>query len=283
MAFVDGTPRPRRCADPVDDPTQDFSAKPKRANGAMSRVKLGIAALTASALTLTGIAIGTLANSAEAVGYDAAAVVAPFDRGSQTSRDTARNELDAEAVNDQLAQRAAALTNLNKDVVSTQAQDASAVRAEVLSTTQQSITSEDKRLTDELNKLQFPAEGAPGSAWGMRLHPILGYYRMHWGFDVGAACGSPIRAVYDGTVISAAFDSGSGNNVKVDHGIFRGKTLQTASLHMTNFIVSTGQKVKKGQVIGYVGSTGLSTECHLHFETVWGGTNVDPQTLFANP
>lgn len=286
MTSIGGTAKPRRGVDPIDDEVDDSSAPsaPRRANAKRGRIRVGIASLTAAAIALTGITIATLANSAQAASPGTAAVVAPFDRGSQTSRSSAdREELDSAALSDQIAQRAASLTAINKDVASTQAADASAVRKASLEETQQGITTEAKRLQDELNKLQFPAEGKPGSPWGMRLHPILGYYRMHWGMDIGAACGSPLRAVYDGTVTSAAFDGASGNNVKIDHGTFRGKNLQTASLHMTRFIVSTGQKVKKGEVIGYVGSTGLSTECHLHFETLWGGTNVDPQPLLNNP
>lgn len=285
MALIDGFTAPRRGIDPVDDGDAPATAsEPRRASSGrkpLFRTGLAIAA-TAVTLGTAGIAAAAL-NPSGPDSPSSNPVVASFDRGVANSRNHDREALDPSTVANLAAQRAAALHDLSKNVANSQAANSSASRQKILESNKQGIEAENKRLEEEKNLLHFPAEGKPGSPWGMRLHPILGYYRMHWGMDIGAACGSPLRAVYDGTVISASYDGGSGNNVKINHGKFRGKDLQTNSLHMTRYIVAPGQKVKKGEIIGYTGSTGLSTECHLHFETIWGGTNVDPLPLLNKP
>lgn len=122
---------------------------------------------------------------------------------------------------------------------------------------------------------------APSSAWvssefGLRWHPILHYWRLHAGRDYAGACGSPIYAAASGTIISAGWGGGYGNRIVIDHGIHRGVDLTTTYNHMSRFAVRGGH-VQRGQVIGYVGTTGLSTGCHLHFETRQDGTPVDPR------
>ncbi|MDO5534007.1 MAG: M23 family metallopeptidase [Propionibacteriaceae bacterium] len=126
--------------------------------------------------------------------------------------------------------------------------------------------------------LFFPTAGKIGSPWGMRKHPILGYTRLHGGVDIGGRTGQPIYAAEDGVVTKAAYghNSGSGNNVRIKHGKVNGKNLETAYLHMTKLSVKAGQKVKRGQVIGTVGSTGLSTSPHLHFSVYVNGANSNP-------
>lgn len=122
---------------------------------------------------------------------------------------------------------------------------------------------------------------APSNAWvssefGLRWHPILHYWRLHAGRDYAGACGSPIRAAAAGTIVSAGWGGGYGNRIVIDHGIHRGVDLTTTYNHMSRFAVHGGH-VQRGQVIGYVGTTGLSTGCHLHFETRQDGTPVDPR------
>lgn len=278
-------PKPRRVALPFEDAddVEPVSAPARRATSPR-RFRLGLVALVVGAVASSGLGLAAFAASAQASdGKDVTAVVEPFNRQSDASRSDQRPALDGAELADAVNARSQSLTQLDKEVAATTAEAAAADREKTLSGTSASITTEDKRLQTEKNLLVFPAEGKPGSPWGMRLHPILGYYRMHWGTDIGAACGSPLRAVYDGVVTVAAYDGGSGNHVKIDHGTFRGKNLVTDSLHMTNYIVKVGDKVKKGQIIGYTGSTGLSTECHLHFETFWGGQNVDPVPLLNAP
>jgi murein DD-endopeptidase MepM/ murein hydrolase activator NlpD len=108
------------------------------------------------------------------------------------------------------------------------------------------------------------------SGFGWRMHPLLGYSRMHQGTDYGAAYGTPIRAVTDGIVNFAGWHGGHGNMVKLSHngGIGSGYA------HMSRIAVSPGARVVQGQVIGYVGSTGLSTGAHLHFEVYKNGVPV---------
>lgn len=127
-------------------------------------------------------------------------------------------------------------------------------------------------------KLQWPTAGSIGSRWGMRKHPILGYTRMHGGVDIGGRVGQPIYAAEDGVVTKAAHghNSGSGNNVRIDHGKLSGKSVETAYLHMSKISVKAGQKVRRGQVIGTVGNTGLSTSPHLHFSVYLNGANSNP-------
>jgi murein DD-endopeptidase MepM/ murein hydrolase activator NlpD len=113
------------------------------------------------------------------------------------------------------------------------------------------------------------------SNFGMRFHPILGYSRLHAGVDIGAAYGSPIYAVGDGAVIFAGWHGGHGNYVKLDQG----GGYATGYGHMSRIAVAPGMRVRAGQVIGYVGSTGLSTGPHLHYELYRGGVPVDPMSV----
>lgn len=117
-----------------------------------------------------------------------------------------------------------------------------------------------------------PVPGAVSSGFGMRVHPILGTSRMHNGWDMNAAHGDPIRAYNSGRVILAGPKGGYGNTVMIDHG----GGVVTLYAHQSKMAVSNGDSVEMGQVIGYIGSTGLSTGPHLHFEIRINGTPVDP-------
>ncbi len=117
-----------------------------------------------------------------------------------------------------------------------------------------------------------PVHGHITSLYGMRRHPILGYVRMHSGVDFGAPWGSPIYAVSDGIVSFAGRHGGHGNYVRLEHG----GGLGTGYGHMSRIAVSVGARVHAGEVIGYVGSTGLSTGPHLHYEVYENGHTVNP-------
>ena len=111
------------------------------------------------------------------------------------------------------------------------------------------------------------------SAFGMRKHPVLGYERMHEGVDMAAPEGTPIYAAKSGKVTTASYQKGgAGNYVSINHG----DGFSSIYMHMTRYIVSAGQYVNAGQVIGYVGSTGISTGNHLHFGIAYKGTYVNP-------
>lgn len=124
-------------------------------------------------------------------------------------------------------------------------------------------------------------EYEPGSEFGLRTHPILGTTRLHAGVDIGAPSGATIYAPADGLVVSAGARGGYGNATIIDHG----SGLATLYGHQSVIDVTAGQQVKRGDPIGRVGSTGLSTGPHLHFETRIGGTPVDPESIvdFALP
>ena len=133
-----------------------------------------------------------------------------------------------------------------------------------------------KSITKSLMKT--PINGARlSSSFGMRKHPILGYNKMHRGTDFAAPSGTPIMASGSGTVTRARWCGGGGNCVKIKHN----STYETIYAHMKAFAkgVREGKKVKQGQIIGYVGSTGLSTGPHLHYEVIVNGKKVNSQKL----
>jgi murein DD-endopeptidase MepM/ murein hydrolase activator NlpD len=124
--------------------------------------------------------------------------------------------------------------------------------------------------------LDYPVTGWVTSAYGWRTHPIWGYRSLHDGIDLGAGCGTPIRASADGRVISEYYQSAWGNRLIVDHGVRKGVGLATISNHLSGYAVGVGARVRRGQVVGYVGTTGWSTGCHLHFTVLENGVAVDP-------
>jgi murein DD-endopeptidase MepM/ murein hydrolase activator NlpD len=128
---------------------------------------------------------------------------------------------------------------------------------------------------EERNGLVAPVPGRITSNFGMRHHPILGYLRMHSGMDFRARHGTPIVAVTDGRVTSAGRAGGCGIAVRLRHE----SNLSTRYCHMSRLSVRSGQNVRKGQVIGYVGSTGLSTGPHLHYEMYRGGQAINPASV----
>ncbi len=133
-----------------------------------------------------------------------------------------------------------------------------------------------KSITKSLMKT--PINGARlSSSFGMRKHPILGYNKMHRGTDFAAPSGTPIMASGSGTVTRARWCGGGGNCVKIKHN----STYETIYAHMKNFAkgIKEGRKVKQGQIIGYVGSTGMSTGPHLHYEVLVNGKKVNSQKL----
>lgn len=126
--------------------------------------------------------------------------------------------------------------------------------------------------------LSFPVNGPITSYYGWRRHPIFGDMRLHNGVDFGAGCGQPLFAPADGVVVVRGGGdwSPSGNYLFIDLGGVAGVGLSVSYSHATHYIVSVGQHVKRGQTVGYVGSTGWSTGCHLHFTVKENGVDVDP-------
>ena len=126
--------------------------------------------------------------------------------------------------------------------------------------------------------MKTPINGARlSSPFGMRKHPIDGFNKMHRGTDFAAPMGTPIMASGDGVITRARWCGGGGNCVKIKHN----STYQTVYAHMKNFArgVKEGLRVKQGQIIGYVGSTGKSTGPHLHYEVIENGKKINSQKL----
>ena len=126
--------------------------------------------------------------------------------------------------------------------------------------------------------MKTPINGARlSSSFGKRKHPILGFTKMHTGTDFAAPTGTPIMASGDGIVVRAGWCGGGGNCVKIKHN----STYSTVYAHMSKFGrgIKKGKRVKQGQTIGYVGSTGMSTGPHLHYEVIENGKKINSQTL----
>lgn len=132
---------------------------------------------------------------------------------------------------------------------------------------------------DRAGAMQWPVPGRLTSRFGNRVHPIYGDVRLHAGIDIGAPNGTPIVAADDGVAIIAGPTGSYGNFVVLSHGA----GLSTSYAHQSSLAVSPGQSVRKGQVIGYVGSTGASTGNHLHFEVRRNGEPVDPLGYVSLP
>ncbi len=124
--------------------------------------------------------------------------------------------------------------------------------------------------------LSRPVEAYISSPYGMRLHPIYHQWRLHDGTDFGVGCGTPIRAAAAGRVVGRYYNSAYGNRVIIDHGWVKGAGLATSYNHLSAYSTYVGEQVSRGEVIGYVGSTGYSTGCHLHFMVFRNGATVDP-------
>ncbi len=126
--------------------------------------------------------------------------------------------------------------------------------------------------------MKTPINGARlSSSFGKRKHPILGFTKKHYGTDFAAKSGTPIMASGSGTIISAKWCGGGGNCIKIKHN----STYQTVYAHMKSFArgMKKGKKIRQGQIIGYVGSTGMSTGPHLHYEVIENGKRINSQTL----
>jgi murein DD-endopeptidase MepM/ murein hydrolase activator NlpD len=130
---------------------------------------------------------------------------------------------------------------------------------------------------DGSQTMDMPVHGRLTSGFGERFHPILGYERFHAGMDLAAAAGTPIVAAADGKVVSAGWSGGYGQLVAIVHS----GGIETKYGHMSRIAAYAGEQVRRGEVIGYVGSTGLSTGPHLHFEVMKNGRPVNPASVKA--
>lgn len=123
--------------------------------------------------------------------------------------------------------------------------------------------------------MAWPVAGRITSGFGLRVHPILRFARMHRGIDFGAGYGAPIVAAADGQVTASGWSGGYGRQVRIAHG----GGIATTYSHMSRLVAEPGSFVRQGQLIGYVGSSGLSTGPHLHYEVYRNGTAVNPLSV----
>jgi murein DD-endopeptidase MepM/ murein hydrolase activator NlpD len=128
--------------------------------------------------------------------------------------------------------------------------------------------------------LLHPVDGYVTSPFGYRTHPIYRYWGLHDGVDFGGGCGTPLRAAAPGRVVSSYWSGVYGHRLIIDHGVLAGRGVATIYNHASSYTVGVGATVQEGQVIGYEGSTGWSTGCHLHFTVMANGQAVDPMNFF---
>ena len=195
------------------------------------------------------------------------------------TRDAAAAEQRLSALRaDQDADRAALAAQKKKEEAKLAALEAESARLRKVVTAKSAPL--DPKVTTVTNEGGFLDAPGPSSSivspFGYRFHPVLKIQKLHEGNDYPFACGTPVFAAGDGTVVEANFNAVSGNHVYISHGTVNGVPLTSAYMHFTSLLVSAGQKVKRGQQIGISGMTGRVTGCHLHFETRENGVAVNP-------
>jgi murein DD-endopeptidase MepM/ murein hydrolase activator NlpD len=149
-------------------------------------------------------------------------------------------------------------------------------RAAIAKAKKASIARAQKAKKAKRSLMRMPVDTYITSQYGMRLHPIYREWRLHDGTDFGASCGRPVRAAASGRVIGRYYNVGYGNRVIISHGYLRGVSVTTTYNHLSRYSTYVGQRVRQGEIIGFVGSTGFSTGCHLHFMVFRNGRTVDP-------
>ena len=190
---------------------------------------------------------------------------------AQDQADAAAQQAEVNAVNARIAQRMAD----EKRALQAAAAAAAAAAARARAAAGRPAVSAPPASSS--SGLARPIPGASiTSPYGMRFHPILHIWKLHDGTDFGAGCGTPIRAAASGTVTEEYYNGGYGNRLFIDHGQVGGAFMTTSYNHMSGYAVRVGQHVTQGQVIGYVGTTGYSTGCHLHFMVWVNGAMVNP-------
>lgn len=172
---------------------------------------------------------------------------------------------------------AASLQSVSSEISSLEAQRAAAARAAAAAKASSGYSTAPAAKSSAAGQFIWPTTVRTiTSPYGYRYHPISGTYKFHSGIDIGASYGSPVYAAASG-VCTVSYDAGGfGNYVTINHG--NGYT--TLYGHMSSVIVSTGQSVSQGQVIGYVGSTGASTGPHLHYNVYYNGSLTNPLSYY---
>jgi len=254
-----GAKRPRRVApDSLEPQASSFSPRDFLRTAAGKIAAVGLALSVASAGVVALVMTSSASATAHAAPEPTPVVTTP-------------------SLSDLAAERSQALTADANAIGAASQSVAAASRDRALTQDNLAIANEADRLKN-LATFLWPTKGPVVSPFGMRFHPILHYTRLHDGVDIDAPCGQDVFAAQSGTVISAdmGYNGGEGNNVHIDNGDINGDHIETGYLHLTSFIVKVGQQVNKGELIGKVGTTGLSTGCHLHLVLHKNGQPSDP-------
>ena len=221
------------------------------------------------------ISLTTAIDDATSVAPVAAADALQTDAGVKAAA-AAQAEAERQAAEKAAAEAAAAKAKAEAD-----AKAAAAAKAAARSTGGQGYsngTAETQAYAPSVSHGQFiypVGSFAMTSAFGYRIHPIGGYYELHDGMDLSTRCGTPIHASADGIVTRAGWNGALGNYVQIAHN----DGLATGYGHQSRIVVEVGQSVSQGEVIGYVGSTGNSTGCHVHFQALHNGDVFNPRSL----
>jgi murein DD-endopeptidase MepM/ murein hydrolase activator NlpD len=125
-------------------------------------------------------------------------------------------------------------------------------------------------------RLAYPVSSYITSPYGMRFHPVLHIWKLHDGTDFRAPCGTPVRAAADGVVTDKYYNGGYGNRLFVSHGVIGGHSITTVYNHLSKYKAHVGERVRRGEIIAWSGTTGYSTGCHLHFMVYKDGNVVNP-------
>lgn len=185
-----------------------------------------------------------------------------------------QNQMDEQARKEAEAARRAAEEARRQAEATKQKSQSTAARSSAASSSSAVVNAAAEPIRREVSGSMYwpvPGNSRISSPYGYRIHPVLKYKKMHTGIDIPASSGTPIVAAKGGVVIASSFMSGYGNCVMVDHG-----GMVTVYAHCSSRAVSVGQRVSGGQTIAYVGSTGMSTGPHLHFEVRLNGKTTNP-------
>jgi murein DD-endopeptidase MepM/ murein hydrolase activator NlpD len=185
------------------------------------------------------------------------------------------DETDLQDRSDTLDDEIAELARKQKEREERQAREARAAKKREAQSSGSSGSSGSSSGSSSSGRFARPVGGPLGSPFGWRVHPIFHTRKLHAGQDFPVACGTPVKAMADGTA-TRTWTAGAGHKLIVTHGSYNGKVISSSSHHLQSFAVPSGAHVKQGQVVGYVGTTGSSTGCHLHFQVYEDGTPVNP-------
>ncbi|WP_028707309.1 M23 family metallopeptidase [Propionicicella superfundia] len=303
---MSNTSTPRRALNPVaGDTVVTETAAPSRAlptpDAGPSPLRLGFVALAAGAVATAGVGVTVAASHAAAetsgsTGAGSSDIDAARDArltsgalAAFTSRSSERESLAADAET-AVDARETALSATAETVRTASVTALSTSRQKALVSTAQTITKEEQKRKSEgwepggknPSFLRPVAGGSFSSPFGWRTNPVTGASELHSGQDISIGCGTPIRAPQDGTVTFVGWYGSGGNALRIEHGTYNGKDIMSGYYHAESYIVSVGQKVTRGEIVGYVGTTGTSTGCHLHYMIFEDGTNVDPVPYIAS-